>query len=774
MAAQVKRVLVVAGLGNGSGTGAATARLFAKQGYTVALIARGDSTKAIADEINGAGGQATPFPVPSYSHDDLTAAWTAIHAAFPKPSYIIRVALFNAAGFVWKPFLELTPEDVQGSLQTNVAAAFSFARGAIQTFKQNDIEESNGKRGTLLFTGATASIRGNVLTSAFAAGKFGVRALSQSLAKEFGKENIHVAHSIIDGGILMNLQRARQSQEWIANENVRLNPESIANAYLYLVNQDRSAWTWEIDLRPAHEKWMTSPTSKPVLVVAGIGDGFGTGAATARTFAKNGYSVAIIGRERPGSKSGSSLAEEIKQKGGHAALFTIPSYSHEDIASAWSAIHSHFAKPEYTIRAAVFNTGHEVFKRFLDVTPGDVQASLQVNVAGAFAFSREAILSFKANDIEEPIGRRGALIFTGATAGLRGNITTSAFAASKFGVRALAQSLAKEFGKENIHVAYAIIDGVIQLDPNTDKHSTQDTRLDPDSIAEAYLFLANQHRSAWTWELDQMATRAAKRVLVVAGIGNGVGTGAATARLFAKSGYSVAIVGRERPGSKSAQNLAEEINEGGGQAASFTTSSYSHEEIKSLWSSIHSRYPKPEYDISAAVFNVGPGSFKKFLDITPEDVQNSLQNNVAAAFAFSREAILSFKQNDIEETNGSKGALIFTGATAGIRGNVGTSAFAAGKFGVRALAQSLAKEFGKENIHVAYAIIDGGSCHIQTCCSILTISAVIQLDPTVDKSTTADTRLDPDSIASTYLFLANQDRSAWTAEIDLRPAHEKW
>ena len=137
-----------------------------------------------------------------------------------------------------------------------------------------------------------------------------------------------------------------------------------------------------------------------------------------------------------------------------AASFTIASYSHEDIASAWSAIHSHFAKPEYTIRAAVFNTGHEVFKRFLDVTPEDVQASLQVNVAGAFAFSREAILSFKANDIEEPIGRRGALIFTGATAGLRGNITTSAFAASKFGVRALAQSLAKEFGKENIHVAY--------------------------------------------------------------------------------------------------------------------------------------------------------------------------------------------------------------------------------------------------------------------------------------------------------------------------------
>ena len=79
-------------------------------------------------------------------------------------------------------------------LQTGVAAAFSFARAAILAFKDNDIEQSSGKRGTLIFTGATASLRGGPLTSAFSAGKHGVRALSQSLAKEFGKENIHVAH----------------------------------------------------------------------------------------------------------------------------------------------------------------------------------------------------------------------------------------------------------------------------------------------------------------------------------------------------------------------------------------------------------------------------------------------------------------------------------------------------------------------------------------------------------------------------------------------------
>ncbi|KAF9475043.1 NAD(P)-binding protein [Pholiota conissans] len=257
MASQAaKRVLVVAGLGNGTGTGAATAHLFAKKGYSVALIARGAATvDKVAEEINSAGGHAASFAVPSYSHDDLTAAWTAIHAKFPKPEYIIRAAVFNVSHGVWKPFLDVTPQDVQDCLQTSVAAAFSFSRGAILAFKENDIEPTNGKRGALIFTGATASLRGNVITSAFAAGKFGTRALSQSLAKEFSKENIHVAHSIIDGAILTERSKSMRPVEWQQDNDLRLNPESIAASYLYLVNQDRSAWTWELDLRPAHEKW---------------------------------------------------------------------------------------------------------------------------------------------------------------------------------------------------------------------------------------------------------------------------------------------------------------------------------------------------------------------------------------------------------------------------------------------------------------------------------------------------------------------------------------
>ncbi|KAF8900895.1 hypothetical protein CPB84DRAFT_1815343 [Gymnopilus junonius] len=226
------------GLGNGSGTGASTAwTTFAKQGYSVALIARGASAVTeLAKEINSSGGHRS-------------------RPNSPKPQYVVRVAVFNAGHGVWKSFLDITPQDVQDVLQVTVAAAFSFARGAILAFKENDIAEPNGKRGTFIITGATASIRGNVTTSAFAAGKFGLRALSQSLAKEFGKENIHVAHAIIDGIILTGRQRELKGEEFAQNQDVRLSPDSIASSYLYLVNQDRSAWTWELDLRPAHEKW---------------------------------------------------------------------------------------------------------------------------------------------------------------------------------------------------------------------------------------------------------------------------------------------------------------------------------------------------------------------------------------------------------------------------------------------------------------------------------------------------------------------------------------
>lgn len=206
----------------------------------------------ISEEINSAGGQAAPFPLKSYSHEDIATTWAAIKQRFPKPEYEIRAAVWNAGQGIWKPFLEITPEDVQVVLDTGVAAAFAFARQSILSFKENEVDPTNGKRGALIFTGATASIRGNVVTSAFSAAKHGARALSQSLAKEFGKDNIHVSHvrqtlfvlkqlkfmsfpqAIIDGGILTDRTKERSNDpNWHNNDNLRLRPESIAQVCAY-------------------------------------------------------------------------------------------------------------------------------------------------------------------------------------------------------------------------------------------------------------------------------------------------------------------------------------------------------------------------------------------------------------------------------------------------------------------------------------------------------------------------------------------------------------
>ncbi|KAJ7664355.1 hypothetical protein DFH06DRAFT_1187569 [Mycena polygramma] len=257
----VSSVVVIAGVGNGSGTGGAAARLFAQEGYTVALVSRGsESLDALASSIKASGGNAASFPVATYGADEITAAFASIHARYPSPEYAVTVAIFNAGHGVWKPFLQVTPEDIREGTKVNIEASFAFARAAILAFQKNDAVPSTGKKGTLIFTGATASLRGNVTTSAFASGKFALRALSQSLAKEFGKEDIHVAHAIIDGGIATgNTRGDRNTPPSGPVENPKphslLSPESIAKSYLYLVNQDRSALTWELDLRPAHEKW---------------------------------------------------------------------------------------------------------------------------------------------------------------------------------------------------------------------------------------------------------------------------------------------------------------------------------------------------------------------------------------------------------------------------------------------------------------------------------------------------------------------------------------
>ena len=173
----------------------AYSRIFAKEGYRVALVARNaEHLQTLAADINSSGGEAAPFPVKNYDYSTVLGVFDAVNAhkwSTPESSEI-RVAVWNAGSAPFKTFLDVTEEDLKLSLDTSVTAAFAFSRGAILNFQKNEINKA-GKRGTLVFTGATASVRGNVYTSAFAAGKFGLRALSQSLAKEFGKQNIHVS-----------------------------------------------------------------------------------------------------------------------------------------------------------------------------------------------------------------------------------------------------------------------------------------------------------------------------------------------------------------------------------------------------------------------------------------------------------------------------------------------------------------------------------------------------------------------------------------------------
>lgn len=252
-----KPVVVVAGLGVGGGTGGAAARAFGKEGYSVALIARNaDSLKAFENELKSEGIDAASFPIASYAASNVSAAFGKIRAHFAKPSFALRAAVFNAGYGVWKPFLQVTLEDIKATAESNFEGAYAFSREVLLDFTENSIDPSNGAKGVLIFTGATASIRGNVTTSAFAAGKHALRGLSQALAKEFGKQNIHVSHAIIDGVIFTPRTKERNNNpEWNSNEDIRLNADSIAAAYIYLAKQDRSSWTWELDLRPAHEKW---------------------------------------------------------------------------------------------------------------------------------------------------------------------------------------------------------------------------------------------------------------------------------------------------------------------------------------------------------------------------------------------------------------------------------------------------------------------------------------------------------------------------------------
>jgi NAD(P)-dependent dehydrogenase (short-subunit alcohol dehydrogenase family) len=229
-------------LGIGPGLGAAAARRFAKEGYAVALMARGEDKLApVHQEIEGLGGQALSVPCDATDPTSVQQAFARVRHELGDP----EVFVYNAGAFKMGGLLELDAETFEHCWRANCYGGFLASQQVLPKMLERG-------RGTILLTGATASTRGGARFSALAVGKFGLRALAQSMAREFGPQGVHVAHVIIDGQIL-----APRTREMFPgrDEHTFLSPDSIAETYWSLHQQDRTCWTHEIDLRPAVEKF---------------------------------------------------------------------------------------------------------------------------------------------------------------------------------------------------------------------------------------------------------------------------------------------------------------------------------------------------------------------------------------------------------------------------------------------------------------------------------------------------------------------------------------
>lgn len=233
-------------IGAGDATGSAVARRFAKEGYTVCVARRTEAAlKPLVDQITAEDGRALAMGLDARREDAVVKFFQHIEAEVGP----IEVVVFNVGGNVRFPILETTAQKYFKVWEMCALAGFLTGREAAKVMLPRG-------RGSILFTGATASVRGAAGFSAFAGGKAALRALAQSLARELGPQGLHVAHVIIDGLIDTAFTRTNFAQrvDELGPDGI-LNPEHIAEAYLWLHRQPRDAWTFELDLRPSVERW---------------------------------------------------------------------------------------------------------------------------------------------------------------------------------------------------------------------------------------------------------------------------------------------------------------------------------------------------------------------------------------------------------------------------------------------------------------------------------------------------------------------------------------
>ncbi len=245
-----RRNATAAVIGAGDFIGSAIAKRFAREGYTVFAGRRSaEKLQTLKSNIEGEGGRCVAQGLDARKEDDVVEFLKAADATAP-----LEVCVFNPGANVNFPILETTERVFRKVWELACYGGFLVGREAARLMLPRG-------RGTILFTGATASMRGGVGYAAFSSAKFGLRAVAQSMARELGPKNIHVAHLLIDAGVDTAIVRERiksrgggAALENLAEDQL-MNPESVANAYWYLHTQPRDGWTFELDIRPFMEKW---------------------------------------------------------------------------------------------------------------------------------------------------------------------------------------------------------------------------------------------------------------------------------------------------------------------------------------------------------------------------------------------------------------------------------------------------------------------------------------------------------------------------------------
>ena len=223
-------------VGAGKGLSASLARLFAAEGMQVALAAR-DASK-LTELVDETG--ALPVRCDASQPDDVTALFDRVEDAFGAPDLVV----YNASGRYRAAVEDIESEKLEDALKVTAVGGFHVAQAAAVRMLARG-------SGTILLTGATASVKGLPGSTPFAMGKFALRGMAQCMARELAPKNIHVAHFVIDGGIASS----RPEADVASNEDKWLDPDAIAKEYLHIHRQHRSAWTWEVELRPWVEKF---------------------------------------------------------------------------------------------------------------------------------------------------------------------------------------------------------------------------------------------------------------------------------------------------------------------------------------------------------------------------------------------------------------------------------------------------------------------------------------------------------------------------------------